>query len=190
MDDLTFLALAARDGDHAALERFIRTSLPDVWRLCAYLGDPHRADDLTQDTFVRVIGALPAFRGDSAARTWLLSIARRACADEVRRAQRRRRLLSRLNAMAPSEEQPPDHSVDLDDMIRALAPTRRDAFVLTQVLGASYEEAAAICGCPVGTIRSRVSRARTDLIAAAEIPADRTDRGSVIHRATGRSDPR
>jgi len=176
VDDLTFLALAARDGDRAALERFVRTSQPDVWRLCAYLGDPHRADDLTQDTFVRAIGALPAFRGESAARTWLLSIARRACADEVRRAQRRRRLLTRLTAMQGPDEEPADHTIDLDDMVRALPATRRDAFVLTQLLGMSYEEAAQICCCPVGTIRSRVSRARTELMAATAVPVEETDR--------------
>jgi RNA polymerase sigma-70 factor, ECF subfamily len=45
----------------------------------------------------------------------------------------------------------------------ALEPDRRAAFVLTQMLGCSYAEAAAICGCPVGTIRSRVARARDDL---------------------------
>jgi RNA polymerase sigma-70 factor (ECF subfamily) len=48
----------------------------------------------------------------------------------------------------------------------ALAPDRRAAFTLTQVLGLSYEEAAQVVGCPVGTIRSRVARARADLVAA------------------------
>jgi RNA polymerase sigma-70 factor (ECF subfamily) len=188
VDDLTFLALAARDGDRAALERFVRSALPDVWRLCAYLGDPHRADDLTQDTFVRAIGALPAFRGESSARTWLLSIARRACADEVRRAQRRRKLLTRLTTMQGPDEELPDHSVDLDEAVRALPETRRDAFVLTQLLGASYEEAAEICHCPVGTIRSRVSRARSDLIAAA-IPEEQSRRRPGTHRAGGLGEP-
>ncbi len=182
VDDLTFLAMAARDGDRAALERFIRTSLPDVWRLCAYLGDPDRADDLTQDTFVRVIGALPAFRGESAARTWLLSIARRACADEVRRSQRRRRLFSRLTALHEDDLQPVGHAIDVDDLIRMLPPTRRDAFVLTQLIGATYEEAAEICGCAVGTIRSRVARARADLVVASGGDAKR-HRG---HDAQGR----
>ncbi|WP_255622142.1 sigma factor-like helix-turn-helix DNA-binding protein [Pseudonocardia sp. DSM 110487] len=51
---------------------------------------------------------------------------------------------------------------------RALDPERRTAFVLTQVLDLSYAEAAEVCGCPVGTIRSRVSRAREDLVAAME----------------------
>ena len=59
---------------------------------------PDDADDVTQDTFVRAWRALPAFRGDSSARTWLLAIARRACADAVRRNVRRRRLHRRVEA--------------------------------------------------------------------------------------------
>jgi RNA polymerase sigma-70 factor (ECF subfamily) len=57
--------------------------------------------------------------------------------------------------------------------VAALPPERREAFVLTQVVGLSYDEAATVCTCPVGTIRSRVARARSDLIAAiraAELP--------------------
>jgi RNA polymerase sigma-70 factor (ECF subfamily) len=168
VDDITHLAMSARDGDRVALERFIRTSQPDVWRLCAYLGSPDRADDLTQDTFVRVIGALPAFRGESSARTWILSIARRACADDVRRIQRRRGLLLRLSALRTTDRAEADHPADIDDLIHRLDPDRRDAFVLTQLIGLSYEETAVVCGCPVGTIRSRVARARADLVAATE----------------------
>jgi RNA polymerase sigma-70 factor (ECF subfamily) len=55
--------------------------------------------------------------------------------------------------------------VDLDALIAALQPERREAFVLTQLLGMSYDEAADVVGCPIGTIRSRVARARADLIA-------------------------
>ncbi len=54
----------------------------------------------------------------------------------------------------------------LDELITGLAPERREAFVLTQLIGTSYDEAAMICGVPVGTIRSRVARARDELIAA------------------------
>ena len=57
----------------------------------------------------------------------------------------------------------PGAQVAADDLMVALEPDRRAAFVLTQMLGCSYAEAAAICGCPVGTIRSRVARARDDL---------------------------
>ena len=53
-------------------------------------------------------------------------------------------------------------------LLDGLEPDRRDALVLTQVLGLSYAEAAEVSGCPLGTIRSRVARAREDLIAAAQ----------------------
>jgi RNA polymerase sigma-70 factor (ECF subfamily) len=56
--------------------------------------------------------------------------------------------------------------VELAQLVAGLDADRRDAFVLTQVVGLSYAEAAEVCGCPVGTIRSRVSRARQDLLAA------------------------
>ena len=62
----------------------------------------------------------------------------------------------------------------LQQMVDALPIDRRIAFVATQMLGMSYEEAAEVCGCPVGTIRSRVARARDDLVQAwrgAESPA-------------------
>jgi RNA polymerase sigma-70 factor (ECF subfamily) len=54
----------------------------------------------------------------------------------------------------------------LRELLASLTPDRREAFVLTQELGMSYEEAALVVGCPVGTIRSRVSRARSDLLQA------------------------
>jgi len=92
VDELTRLFLAARDGDRTALFHAVRSSQADVWRLVVHLVGPNDADDVTQDTYVRAWKALPAFRGDSSARTWLLAIARRACADAVRRNVRRRRL--------------------------------------------------------------------------------------------------
>jgi RNA polymerase sigma-70 factor (ECF subfamily) len=180
VDDLTHLAMSARDGDRVALERFIRTSMPDVWRLCAYLVSSDRADDLTQDTFVRVMGALPAFRAESSARTWILSIARRACADDIRRVQRRRGLLLRLSTLRATEHADAHHTAEVDDLIHRLDPDRRDAFVLTQLIGLSYEEAAAVCGCPVGTIRSRVARARAELVAATPDRPGRRHQGGAV----------
>src|SRR5882672_8195637 len=96
VDELTRLFLAARDGDRTALLHAIRSSQAEVWRLAYHLVGHADADDVTQDAFVRAWKALPAFRGDSSARTWLLSITRRACADQVRRRGRRRRLAARL----------------------------------------------------------------------------------------------
>ncbi|HEX2381683.1 MAG TPA: sigma-70 family RNA polymerase sigma factor [Acidimicrobiales bacterium] len=164
-DDLTALALAARDGDRVALAAFVRASQAEVWRLCAHLTDRDAADDVTQDAYMRALSALRSFRGDSSARTWLLSIAHRACADHVRRVQRRRRLLGALHDRRPSAVAPAlDGVVELDVLLSTLDPDRRTAFVLTQLLGLEYQDAAEVVDVPVGTIRSRVARARTQLI--------------------------
>jgi RNA polymerase sigma-70 factor (ECF subfamily) len=163
--ELTRLALAAGDGDRVALAAFVRRTQPDVWRLCRHLAGPAHADDLTQDVYVRALRALPAFRGDASARTWLLTIARRTVADAIRREQRRRRLVPRSPAPFP------DHAgrVALEALLAPLDADRREAFVLTQLLGLSYAEAADVAGVPVGTVRSRVARARAELAADVEV---------------------
>ena len=182
MEELTRLALGARGGDPVAVAAFVRASQADVWRLCAHLVDVAEADELTQDTYLRALAALPRFRGDASARTWLLSIARRACADAIRSRRRRRALLERLHRRehhrAPVAQAPATGSVELDVLLGGLDEDRRAAFTLTQVLGLSYAEAAEVCGCPVGTIRSRVARARADLADALGTGADEGPTGA------------
>ena len=170
-DPLTELALAAGRGDRTALDQFIRATERDVWRTVAFLADPGSADDLTQETYLRVIGAIPRFAGRSSARTWLLSIARRVVVDQIRRNQARPRTTSQVDLEAllstPRSAARFEDVVEVRMLLDGLDPDRRDALVLTQVLGLSYDEAAEVCGCPLGTIRSRVARARDELIAAA-----------------------
>lgn len=166
MDALTRLLLAARDGDRDALSAWLRRSQAEVWRLCAHLGGRQAADDLTQEVFLRALGSLPRFRADASARTWLLVIARRTVADHVRGQARRRRLGDRLIGRREVDVSDPAGQVAAVDSVARLDTDRREAFVLTQVLGLRYAEAAEVCGVPIGTIRSRVARARTDLLAA------------------------
>jgi RNA polymerase sigma-70 factor, ECF subfamily len=165
VDDVTRLALAARAGDRVAFAGFVRQTQSDVWRLCAHLVDHASADDLTQETYLRAVTAIGRYRGDASARTWLLSIARRACADAIRTRTRRRRALWR-RGVEDEDVASPAGAVELEAVLNGLSADRRTAFVLTQVLGLSYEEAATVVGCPVGTIRSRVARARGDLLDA------------------------
>ncbi|MEU3312279.1 sigma-70 family RNA polymerase sigma factor [Streptomyces sp. NPDC006662] len=177
----TRLALGARDGDPADAERLVRALQRDVWRYVAHLsGDPQAADDLTQEVFLRALAALPRFEGRSSARTWLLSIARRTVADGFRRAAARPRLADRQDWQAAAERGQPsgvpgfEEGVALADLLSVIPAERREAFVLTQVLGLGYAEAAAAVGCPVGTVRSRVARARrtlTVLLTEPERPA-------------------
>ncbi|OLB77437.1 MAG: RNA polymerase subunit sigma [Actinobacteria bacterium 13_2_20CM_2_71_6] len=146
---------------------FVRATQAEVRRFVAALVDPGTADDLTQETYLRAFRGLGEFAGRSSTRTWLLAIARHVCADHIRTVQRRRRLDARL----PEPEPVPDPAglVGAMDLLRELPDERREAFVLTQLVGLSYEEAAAACEVALGTIRSRVARARMQLVAAATV---------------------
>lgn len=165
-DPLRALVDAAQHGDDAALAELVRRTQPAVWRLCRALGDRGDAEDLTQETYLRAVTSLSSYRFESPFLPWLLTIARRTCADHVRRMDRRRRLTRRLAGERRTDDV--SHDPELEDLVGHLEPDRRLAFVLTQVVGLSYEEAAEVCGCPVGTIRSRVARARAELLASVQ----------------------
>lgn len=169
-DELTAWALAASRGDETAAAAFVRASQVEVWRLLAGLTSRAVADDLTQETYLRAFRALPRFRGEASARTWLLAIARRVAADHFRVRGRRPVEVfdTEAGVRAPAVGSDPAGQVSVRLLVDRLDPDRREAFVLTQVVGLSYAEAAAVCGCPIGTVRSRVARARTDLAAALE----------------------
>lgn len=180
-DDPTVLARRAARGDRAAANRFVAITATDVRRLCAHLVDADSADDLVQATYERALPALPRFRGDASARTWLLTIARRTCYDEIRTRVRRRRRDAELFRAAEYAVSDPGSSGALGALVDALPDGRRDAFVLTQIVGLTYDEAASVLDCPIGTIRSQVARARADLraqITAAEHDPS-TDRADV-----------
>lgn len=167
----TAWALAARSGDADAVEHFVRALHRDVQRYVAHLcGDPQAVDDLAQDTFLRALGSLHRFEGRSSARSWLLSIARRAVIDSYRHAAARPRLSDVPDWQLAVENAQPrdlpgfDDGIALLDLLATLPDERREAFVLTQLAGLPYAEAAEVSDCPVGTVRSRVARARATLL--------------------------
>ena len=171
VDRVTQLLLDAQAGDREALERFVSLTQHDVLALCRYLGDPDNAEDLAQETYQRAVASLHRYRATGPARHWVLTIARRTCADATRRRSRRRRL-DRAVAALPVDDRdmgsPVGERAELDELLLALDPDRRAAFVLTQINGLRYEEAAEVLDVPIGTIRSRVARARADLVDAIE----------------------
>ncbi|WP_406501338.1 sigma-70 family RNA polymerase sigma factor [Streptomyces sp. NBC_00500] len=180
-ESITAWALAARGGDPDAVERFVRALHRDVLRYVAHLSsDPQAADDLAQDTFLRALGSLHRFEGRSSARAWLLAIARRAVIDSFRHAAARPRLSDTRDWQLAADLVQPrdlpgfDDGIALLDLLAVLPDDRREAFVLTQLMGLPYAEAAAVSNCPIGTVRSRVARARATLgtlLTEAEDPA-------------------
>jgi RNA polymerase sigma-70 factor (ECF subfamily) len=169
--EITELATAAGRGDRAAIETFVRATYRDVWRFLVYLVGHADAEDLTQETYARALRSLNRFTGRGGARAWLLAIARHVAADHIRAAARRPNVVGkdweeRAESAAPANLPGVEDTVMLTLALRDLTPERREAFVLTQILGFDYADAAAVCGCPIGTVRSRVARARQDLMEA------------------------
>jgi RNA polymerase sigma-70 factor (ECF subfamily) len=173
---LTALALRARGGDRRAATELVHGTYQQVWRMLVVLSDRRVAEDLTQETYARAFRSLPGFRAESSVRAWLLSIGRRVAADHLRAARTRPQLDPNLTSDDAAVVSAGDlsESVALRALVDRLDPDRRLAFVLTQMIGLSYREAADVCECPIGTIRSRVARAREDLAADLDEPGQST----------------
>lgn len=129
------------------------------------------ADDLVQETLLRAWMARDRYTPGTSMRAWTFTILRNNYLTEMRRNRFRgdydettaERLL-----VTPAGQEAPLHLSDLHRALLTLAPERREALLLVGAGGFSYEEAADICGCAVGTIKSRVGRARATLAAMLE----------------------
>jgi RNA polymerase sigma-70 factor, ECF subfamily len=129
-------------------------------------GNVDRADDLVQETLLRAMANIDSFQPGTNMSAWLFTILRNLFRSEYRK--RRREVEDTEGTYAESlKSYPEQHSrVEFDEFRAALAklpPDQREALLLVGASGFSYEEAAAICDCAVGTIKSRVNRARTRL---------------------------
>lgn len=130
-------------------------------------GDVDRADDLVQETLVKAWAAYSSFAEGTSLRGWLFTILRNAFYSEFRRSRREVADVGGAAAarLSAAPEQP--WRLHFDDVRRALdtlPADQREALILVGACGFSYEEAAAICGCAVGTVKSRVNRARARLV--------------------------
>ena len=163
MTSLEAAARRAAKGDGQAFEAVCQVLQDNVWRYCyALVGDRELAAEAAQETFLRSVRAIRRFRGEAPVRVWYLTLARRATAEVLRRARRE----PGVERGWPVEEVVPGPSVEAQLLVEQLPAELRQAFVLTQVLGLSYAETARVMGSAVGTVRSRVFRARARLVAA------------------------
>lgn len=169
VDDLTRLLREARTRP-ATFAGFVQATQAEVWRFCRNRLGPDEADDATQEVYVAAWRSLAAYRGEASARTWLFVIARRVTDRHSARHRRWQELAARAGSPAPSSH--PEERAELGDLLVGMNEDRKLALLLTQVVGLSYAEAAVVCECPVGTIRSRVARGREELLAARERGAE------------------
>ncbi len=129
--------------------------------------DGVRADDLVQEALMRAINNIERFKPGTNLKAWLFTIVRNEHYSQLRR--RKFEAHGVDTDLLPEPSVPPDHDGklelrDLNQALSSLSPGQRTALILVSVSGFSYEEAAEICGCAVGTIKSRVARARETLL--------------------------
>lgn len=128
--------------------------------------NPAQADDLVQDTLVKALANIERFEPGTNMRAWLFTILRNHYYSQLRKSKREVEDADGKFAARLTSRPEQDGSVDLEDFKVAfaqLAPDHREVLTLVGASGCSYEEAAQICGCAVGTIKSRVNRARRKL---------------------------
>lgn len=172
-----------RSAAPGAFEVLIDRYSGDIYALLFRVtGDPDEAADLTQDTFIRALRAIGTFRGDSELKTWLFRIAINESRNRFRWWKRRKRDLTmsldacigdtdmRLSDTLADQGQSPEENVlelERDAALRAalveVPQIFREAVVLCDIEGLSYEETASALGIGLGTVKSRISRGREEL---------------------------
>ncbi|GBD19972.1 ECF RNA polymerase sigma factor SigE [bacterium HR28] len=163
------LVAAARAGDHDAFAELVRRYQRLVYAVSyRLLRDQTLAEDVTQDAFVRAYLSLDRFRGTSF-RAWVLRIAHNAALDQLRSLARHRHVPLEDVPERPEPSSsfgPVEHeglTAALEAALAALPPDQRAVVLLADVEGLPYDEVAEVLAIPLGTVKSRLARARTRL---------------------------
>jgi RNA polymerase sigma-70 factor (ECF subfamily) len=173
-DDLDALVARAQGGEVRAFEALVAGQLPRVRRFArAFAANQADADDLAQEALLRVFKSLGSFRWQSAFSTWLFAVVRSAFLDAGKgRAATRRALEQPLEARHAQQAggERPDEQLEAAqeralvwEAVRRIPVEFRAALVLFDIEGCSYDEVAAVEGIAVGTVKSRLHRARAHL---------------------------
>lgn len=169
------LVQSCRNGDEDAWRELVRRYARRVYAVAyRFTARTDEAEDLTQDVFVRVYQSLDRFReGEGSFPTWLMTVARNQCIDQYRR--RREERLRRSEDALALDERPGEGASPLDGVerreraellrsgLRSLPPDLREPLVLCDLRGLAYEDIASTLGLPLGTVKSRINRARLEL---------------------------
>jgi len=173
-----------QEGDESAFDGLVERHAAKAYQIAyGVLGDKQDAEEVAQDVFVRVYRALGRFRGDSEFSTWMYRIAMNLARNKYRwnKSRGAQRHLSidapiegrngsELRLELPAEKPAPDEEVslaefkaDISTQLETLPPLYREVLVLRNVKDMSYERIADLLGCKLGTIKSRIARAREEL---------------------------
>lgn len=172
IDDAELLA-AAREGDLDAFEALVRGNTRIVYaHALRFFGDPTAAEDTVQEVWIKVYRSLATFDERARFSTWLYRVTRNTCLDQMRAGARRPVPVDPLDITAAPGDLADEValSASVEHAMRALAPEDRDAFSAVALFGLTYTEAADSVGVPIGTMKSRVFRARRTLVHLLDLP--------------------
>lgn len=158
---------ACQRGDPEAFRALFEKHKDMVYSVALrYSGDAAAAQDIAQDTFLKLFSTIGSFRGESNFEAWLYRMVVNRCFDQKRKT---RRLVSLLDGVIDARRTPEDSALDevlreeisahVKSVVEGLSPEQRMVVVLRYTKGLSYEEIASILGCSAGTIASRLNRA-------------------------------
>jgi RNA polymerase sigma-70 factor, ECF subfamily len=162
-------------GDKQSLKTDLIAAIPSLRAFAVSIcGNSDRADDLVQETLVKAWGSLDSFSEGTNLTAWLFTILRNIYYSEFRK--RRREAPDPDGAIAARLVSPESQNAHMDfldfrEALQKLPLDQREALILVAASGMSYEEAAEICGCAPGTMKSRVNRARNRLAELMAAPA-------------------
>lgn len=172
----------ARLGDKRAFELLVEKYQRRLLRLISRMvRDPEEVEDIAQETFIKAYRALPNFRGDAAFYTWLYRIGVNTAKNYL---ATRKKAMPTISDQAIDEDDEPDErlvaqdistpesellskqvAIAVNQVVEALPEELRTAITLREMEGLSYDEIAELMGCPIGTVRSRIFRAREAIAA-------------------------
>lgn len=172
----------AQRGDKHAFELLVAKYQRKLWRLLSrFIRDPAEVEDVAQESFIKAYRALPSFRGDSAFYTWLYRIGINTAKNYLVAMGRRAPTTTEFDSEEAESFEDGDQLRDINTpesvlMSKEIAATvnetmaelpeeLRTAITLREIEGLSYEEIAGIMNCPIGTVRSRIFRAREAIAA-------------------------
>lgn len=163
----------AQEGDRAAFEQIYREHVGRVYAICLrILADSGRAQELTQDVFVRLWEMIGTFRGESAFSSWLYRLAVNVVLVDLRAKKRRTARVMTTDNLSPYDKDGhisnPGSAIDLERAIAAIPEQARAVFVLHDVEGYHHDEIAALMGVAAGTSKAQLHRARKLLREALE----------------------
>ncbi|MFZ5645449.1 MAG: RNA polymerase sigma factor [Bacillota bacterium] len=172
------LVKRSREGDADAFDELVKKYQSKVFTVAyRFMGNHADANDLAQDAFIRAYQALSSFRGDSSFATWLYRITSNVCRDEIRKQNRYKKVSLDEMMTQPgggpnltAADLTPEESLDRVELrdtvqrhLNSLSSEHRLILVMRDIQGLSYEEIASSLDCTLGTVKSRLNRARQTL---------------------------